>query len=78
MNVMIIWSRLRRPLAVALFAAVFAYIFITPLCGWLFSCGCDWPWRGFTQHCNAFIATAPEKCAWCATHWRLSQLWPGH
>jgi ammonia channel protein AmtB len=26
--------------------AVFGLIAITPLCGFMFGCGCDWPWSG--------------------------------
>jgi hypothetical protein len=57
--------RFRWPLVLAGLAALVGYIFIAPLCDWLFNCGCDWPWRGLAEHCNAFIAESPEKCPWC-------------
>jgi hypothetical protein len=47
-------------------AAVIFVILITAVCGWLFNCGCTWPWRGFVEHCNAFDPGAKEKCPWCA------------
>ncbi len=54
-----------RPLLMIGLAALLAYIVIVPICGWLFNCGCDWPWRGFTRHCNVHIAEEMEKCPWC-------------
>ena len=45
--------------------AVFALIAITPLCGFMFDCGCDWPWNGLHHHCNVFDADAKLKCPWC-------------
>ena len=44
---------------------VFALIAITPLCGLMFDCGCDWPWSGLYHHCNFFDALAKLKCPWC-------------
>jgi hypothetical protein len=46
-------------------AATLAVILITAVCGWLFNCGCTWPWYGFVKHCNAFVPSSPEKCPWC-------------
>jgi hypothetical protein len=40
-------------------------LLLTPICGSLFHCGCDWPWRGFAFHCNVFVATATWHCPWC-------------
>jgi len=40
-------------------------LLVTPVCGWLFRCGCDWPWRGLATHCNYFDATATVRCPWC-------------
>lgn len=37
---------------------VFALIGVTPLCGFMFDCGCDWPWSGLYHHCNFFDALA--------------------
>jgi hypothetical protein len=54
------WSWLTVIIASALITVI-----IVPLCGWLYGCGCDWPWRGFYEHCNAFIAESPDKCPWC-------------
>ncbi|MGY6215577.1 hypothetical protein ACW73L_10495 [Methylolobus aquaticus] len=51
----------RRSLAVAGGVA----FLVTPLCGWLFSCGCDWPWHGLAAHCSYFDPTAPHNCPWC-------------
>lgn len=44
---------------------VFALIAVTPLCGFMFDCGCDWPWSGLYHHCNFFDALAKLKCPWC-------------
>ena len=44
---------------------VFALIGVTPLCGFMFDCGCDWPWSGLYHHCNFFDALAKLKCPWC-------------
>ncbi len=57
---------LRNPsLAALAVVAVFALIAITPLCGLMFDCGCDWPWNGLHHHCNVFDAHAKLKCPWC-------------
>lgn len=42
-----------------------ALIVVTPVCGALFACGCDWPWSGLASRCNAFLETATEHCPWC-------------
>jgi hypothetical protein len=44
---------------------VFGLIAITPLCGLIFDCGCDWPWNGLHHHCNVFDPDAKLKCPWC-------------
>ena len=44
---------------------IFALIAITPLCGLMFDCGCDWPWFGLHHHCNIFEDLAKLKCPWC-------------
>ena len=52
-------------IAAATAVVVFALIAITPLCGLMFDCGCDWPWSGLYHHCNFFDALAKLKCPWC-------------
>lgn len=52
-------------LAAAAVVVAFALIAITPLCGFMFDCGCDWPWGGLHRHCNAFAVHAELKCPWC-------------
>jgi hypothetical protein len=44
---------------------IFSLIAITPLCGLMFDCGCDWPWHGLHRHCNVFDAHTELKCPWC-------------
>ena len=44
-----------------------ALIAITPLCGFLFQCGCDWPWLGLDAGCNYHDLHAEHKCPWCAS-----------
>lgn len=38
---------------------------ITPVCGFLFECGCDWPWSGLDSHCNFHQPDSSHKCPWC-------------
>jgi len=40
-------------------------VVITPLCGLLFQCRCDWPWLSFYFDCNYFHAEMTHKCPWC-------------
>lgn len=42
-------------------------IAITPLCGFLFQCGCDWPGLGLDAACNFHEPQAEHKCPWCAS-----------
>jgi uncharacterized RDD family membrane protein YckC len=42
-----------------------AVIAITPLCGLLFQCGCDWPWDGLDRKCNFHQPQALQRCPWC-------------
>ena len=49
-------------LAAVTAVVVFALIAVTPLCGFMFNCGCHWPWA---DHCNFFDALSKLKCPWC-------------
>lgn len=54
--------------AIAVFITLLAgLIVITPVCGLLFQCNCDWPWLRFYFDCNYFNpeAAARHKCPWC-------------
>lgn len=51
--------------ATSLAIVIGALIVVTPLCGAVFGCGCDWPWSGLASRCNAFIASSMEHCPWC-------------
>ncbi len=42
-------------------------IIVTPLCGFLFQCGCDWPWLGLDSDCNYYQLDAVQQCPWCAS-----------
>jgi hypothetical protein len=60
----------RMPIGTPAIAAVtavvvFALIAVTPFCGLMFDCGCDWPWSGLYHHCNFFDALAKLKDPWC-------------
>ncbi len=46
---------------------IITVIIITPLCGLLFQCGCDWPWSGLDSHCNFYKPDAQYRCPWCAS-----------
>jgi hypothetical protein len=52
-------------LAAVTAVVVFGLIAITPLCGFMFNCGCDWPWSGLYHQCNFFDALSKLKCPWC-------------
>lgn len=57
-------KELRYP---AINTLIITLIIITPLCGLLFQCGCDWPWAGLDSKCNFYKAHAEHKCPWCAS-----------
>ena len=42
-------------------------VIVTPLCGFLFQCGCDWPWSGLDSHCNFYKPYVQHHCPWCAS-----------
>ncbi|MCH2694902.1 MAG: hypothetical protein MK025_09350 [Acidobacteriia bacterium] len=42
-------------------------IFILPICGFLFQCGCTWPWSDGATHCNIHDQL-PPNCPWCVHH----------
>jgi hypothetical protein len=42
-------------------------IIVTPLCGVLFQCGCNWPWLGLEAGCNFYKPGADHQCPWCAS-----------
>jgi hypothetical protein len=42
-------------------------IIVTPLCGLIFQCGCDWPWSGLDARCNFYKPEAEHQCPWCAS-----------
>jgi len=44
-----------------------ALILLTPMCGFLFQCDCDWPWSGLDAHCNFYKPHAEHKCPWCVS-----------
>ena len=42
-------------------------IFILPICGFLFECGCTWIWSDGAAHCNIHDEL-PPNCPWCLHH----------
>jgi hypothetical protein len=42
-------------------------IIVTPLCGLIFQCGCDWPWSGLDTRCNFYKPGTDHQCPWCAS-----------
>lgn len=52
--------------AVLIFVLI-ALIVITPLCGYLFSCGCTWPGAGLEANCNYYDMAAKHHCPWCVS-----------
>ncbi|MCK5665419.1 MAG: hypothetical protein KAI17_18150 [Thiotrichaceae bacterium] len=51
----------------AIITLVISVIIVTPLCGFIFQCGCDWPWAGLDSLCNFYKLDAEHKCPWCAS-----------
>ena len=51
----------------ACLTAMLGLIIITPICGLLFQCQCDWPWLSFYSDCNYFHSEAIHKCPWCTS-----------
>ncbi len=51
----------------ALLTLLISLIIITPLCGLLFQCGCDWPWLGLDSNCNFYKLNEQYPCPWCAS-----------
>ena len=49
----------------AITTLIITIIIVTPLCGFLFQCGCDWPWTGLDSHCNFYKPHAQHHCPWC-------------
>lgn len=50
-----------------LITVLISLIVITPLCGFLFSCGCTWPGAGLEENCNYFDMAAQHHCPWCTS-----------
>jgi len=44
-----------------------ALIYVTPLCGYLFDCGCTWIWAGLEEKCNIHDVNAVHQCPWCSS-----------
>ena len=63
-----------RPKKIAFgFTSIISLILITPLCGFLFDCGCTWPWSGLDSGCNFHQQNTLHKCPWCAS-WPMGWL----
>jgi len=58
-------SRQKRTAVVV--TGILVLILVTPLCGFLFDCGCTWPWSGLNSKCNFHQQNAVHKCPWCAS-----------
>lgn len=57
-------SRIRVSVPVFLTTFFTSAIFLLPLCGFLFQCGCTYLWAGGVAHCNIYQADSPN-CPWC-------------
>jgi len=51
----------------AWFALLGSLLIVTPLCGFLFQCGCDWPGLGLDEACNFYKTNVLHKCPWCTS-----------
>ena len=49
------------------FTGILLLILVTPLCGFLFDCGCSWPWSGLDSKCNFHKQHTLHTCPWCAS-----------
>lgn len=57
----------RQKKTAAVFTGILVLILVTPLCGFLFDCGCTWPWSGLDSKCNFYKQNTIHKCPWCAS-----------
>jgi hypothetical protein len=55
---------LLRHLPAAVAAGVVAGVFLYPLCGLAFRCGCEMMWMAAAEHCNVHRPVGPH-CPWC-------------
>lgn len=51
----------------AISTLIITAIIITPLCGLLFQCACDWPWPGLDSKCNFYKPHTEHRCPWCVS-----------
>lgn len=58
-------SKLSPEIISTVLTIVGSLIIVTPLCGLLFQCHCNWPWSGFYFHCNFYQTETLHKCPWC-------------
>ncbi len=42
-------------------------ITLAPFCGWVFHCGCIWPWAGLDRYCNFYDNNQKDHCPWCTS-----------
>ena len=61
------YSRLNAKTISGTAALITTLIIVTPLCGLIFQCGCDWPWSGLDAGCNFYKPGADHQCPWCAS-----------
>ncbi len=40
-------------------------IFLLPLCGFIYGCGCSFLWSGALKHCSIYDPARPD-CPWCS------------
>jgi hypothetical protein len=61
------YSRLNAKTIAGTATLIATLIIVTPLCGLLFQCGCDWPWLGLDDGCNFYKPGTDNQCPWCAS-----------
>lgn len=62
-----VYSRFNAKTGSGIATLITTLIVVTPLCGLLFQCGCDWPWFGLDTECNYYKPGTHHKCPWCAS-----------
>lgn len=62
-----LYSRLNAKTISGTVTLIASLIIVTPLCGLLFQCGCNWPWSGLDAGCNYYKPDADYQCPWCAS-----------
>lgn len=59
--------KVKEKRAAGIVTLIISLVIVTPLCGFLFQCGCDWPWLGLDSKCNYYQHNIKHQCPWCVS-----------